>query len=91
MLVFGAIHGDEQAGMQIVALLSELPVPAGVDLFLVDTMNPDGVANDTRTNANGVDLNRNFPYNWGPIAEPGDWQYAGPAPPASRRPERPSS
>ena len=48
-------------------------------------MNPDGVANDTRTNANGVDLNRNFPYNWGPIAEPGDWQYAGPA--AASEPE----
>ena len=55
-----------------------LPVPPGVDLYLVESMNPDGVANNTRGNANGVDLNRNFPYNWGPIGAPGDGQYAGP-------------
>ena len=59
-------------------LLAQLPVPAGVDLYLVESMNPDGVARNTRGNANGVDLNRNFPYNWGPIGEPGDGQYAGP-------------
>jgi protein MpaA len=48
-------------------------------------MNPDGVAHDVRHNANGVDLNRNFPYNWGPIAEPGNWEYAGPS--AASEPE----
>jgi murein peptide amidase A len=85
VLVFGVIHGDEQAGLQVVALLKELPVPDGVDLYLVDSMNPDGVANNTRGNANGVDLNRNFPYNWGPIGAPGDGQYAGPA--AASEPE----
>jgi murein peptide amidase A len=85
VLIIGVIHGDEQAGLQIVSLLGELAVPAGVDLFLVDAMNPDGVANNTRGNAHGVDLNRNFPYNWGPIAAPGDWQYAGPA--AASEPE----
>jgi murein peptide amidase A len=85
VLVFGVIHGDEQAGLQIVALLTGLPVPPGVDLYLVDTMNPDGVARNTRGNANGVDLNRNFPYNWGPIGTAGDWQYAGPA--AASEPE----
>ncbi len=85
VLVFGVIHGDEQAGLQVVALLEELPVPEGVDLYLVDSMNPDGVANNTRGNANGVDLNRNFPYNWGPIGAPGDGQYAGSA--AASEPE----
>ena len=44
VLVIGVIHGDEQAGLQIVALLTQLPVPAGVDLYLVESMNPDGVA-----------------------------------------------
>lgn len=78
VLVIGVIHGDEQAGLQIVDRLATLPVPEGVDLYVIDSMNPDGVAADQRGNANGVDLNRNFPYNWGPIAEPGDWQYAGP-------------
>ena len=79
VLVIGVIHGDEQAGRDIVALLMDKPVPDGVDLYLVDSMNPDGVAANMRTNANLVDLNRNFPYNWGPIAEPGDWEYAGPS------------
>jgi protein MpaA len=85
VLVIGVIHGDEQAGLQIVTLLRQLPVPPGVDLYLVDSMNPDGVAHDTRGNANGVDLNRNFPHNWGPIGSQGDWQWAGPA--AASEPE----
>jgi murein peptide amidase A len=85
VLIFGVIHGDEQAGLLIVEQLHQLPVPPGVDLYLVASMNPDGVAANTRGNANGVDLNRNFPYNWGPIGQPGDWQYAGPS--AASEPE----
>jgi len=85
VLVIGVIHGDEQAGLDIVARLLELPVPDGVNLYLIDSMNPDGVAADIRTNANLVDLNRNFPYRWGPIAEPGNWEYAGPS--AASEPE----
>jgi protein MpaA len=79
VLVIGVIHGDEPAGAQIVDQLEQLPVPAGIDLWLVPSMNPDGQAANDRHNANGVDLNRNFPYAWGPIGEPGDGQYAGPA------------
>lgn len=85
VLVIGVIHGDENAGLGIVARLAERPLPEGIALYLVDSMNPDGVAADVRQNANGVDLNRNFPYNWGPVAAPGDWQYAGPS--AASEPE----
>ncbi len=80
MLVIGAIHGDEDAGLAIVEELRRRPVPDGVELWLVESMNPDGVANQVRHNANGVDLNRNFPYKWGPIGAPGDSQYAGTGP-----------
>jgi len=64
VLVIGIIHGDEVKGADITALLRTLPTPAGIDLWLIDSMNPDGQANNTRTNANGVDLNRNFETGW---------------------------
>jgi protein MpaA len=54
--------------------------PDGFDVWVVPTMNPDGVAAGTRHNAHQVDLNRNFPYQWGPIGQPGDPQYAGTGP-----------
>jgi protein MpaA len=41
-------------------------------------MNPDGTAADTRQNADGVDLNRNFPFRWEPISDP--TYYSGPRP-----------
>jgi protein MpaA len=77
VLVVGVIHGDEDAGVAIVDRLRTLPVPDGVDLWLVESMNPDGQADERRTNANLVDLNRNFPRRWAPLGEPGDWQYGG--------------
>ena len=80
VLVIGVIHGDEPAGAQIVDRLAQLDVPAGVDLWLVRSMNPDGLAANDRHNADQVDLNRNFPYDWGPIGVPGDSQYAGTGP-----------
>jgi protein MpaA len=49
-----------------------------VQLWLVQEMNPDGTAADTRQNAYGVDLNRNFPYDWRPISDP--TYYSGPHP-----------
>lgn len=38
----------------------------GANLLFIPCLNPDGMKANTRTNANGVDLNRNFPTkNWG--------------------------
>lgn len=80
MLVIGVIHGDEDDGLAIIQTLRTLGAPDDAELWLVESMNPDGVAHQVRQNANGVDLNRNFPYKWGPIGVPGDSQYAGTGP-----------
>ena len=80
VLVVGVIHGNENAGLAIVDRLAQMPLPAGIDLWLMPLMNPDGYANDVRGNGNGVDLNRNFPHDWTAIAQPGDWQYSGSGP-----------
>ncbi len=64
ILVIGVIHGNEPAGLAITRALASRPVPVGVQLWIVPELNPDGVAADTRQNAHGVDLNRNFPYRW---------------------------
>lgn len=77
VLVVGAIHGDEDAGVAVVDLLKTLQLSPKIDLWLVPTMNPDGQTDRTRQNANGVDLNRNFPIRWGKSGELGYWQYAG--------------
>lgn len=80
VLLIGVIHGDEDDGVPILERLATAPVPAGVDLWLIESMNPDGQALQQRWNANGVDLNRNFPYQWGPIGQPGHDEYAGTGP-----------
>ena len=80
VLVVGVIHGDEDAGAAVAEELRTLAVPDGIDLWVVPSVNPDGQASQRRHNATGVDLNRNFPEGWSPIAAPGDWQYAGTGP-----------
>ena len=80
VLVFGAIHGNETAGIAIAdAIIDETPAP-GADIWVVPDLNPDGAAHDTRQNADGVDLNRNFPYRWKPSGRRGDFSYPGPRP-----------
>lgn len=80
MLAVGAIHGNEAAGVAIIDRLAVEPVPEGVELWLVRSMNPDGQARSDRQNANLVDLNRNFPHKWGYLGTEGDWQYSGTGP-----------
>ncbi len=74
----GCIHGDEPAGIAIARSLAAMAPPRASALWIVPDLNPDGVAAGTRQNADGVDLNRNFPWHWRPLGNRGDVQYSGP-------------
>lgn len=71
-LFFSCFHGNESStprfGFEFAQLLHDHPelVQSGKRVVLIPMLNPDGFAADTRTNANGTDLNRNYPtQNWG--------------------------
>ncbi|KAL4531307.1 hypothetical protein Ndes2437A_g08645 [Nannochloris sp. 'desiccata'] len=69
----GNIHGDETLGRTLTVGLAEWlcanyetdstakKIVRGSHLYLMPSLNPDGYAADSRFNANGVDLNRDFP------------------------------
>jgi protein MpaA len=62
----GGIHGDEREGAIATAELPAafLRTPGAaekVTLTILEDANPDGSAQNTRGNRNGVDLNRNYP------------------------------
>lgn len=66
ILYTGAIHGNEQSTRLLMnTWINELDanarsIPAGTRIVVIPSVNPDGVAANTRANANNVDLNRNF-------------------------------
>jgi protein MpaA len=63
-VLIGNMHGNEPAGVRLVNAVRADSRLRGVDLWVVPTMNPDGLAADTRQNAHGVDLNRNWAHRW---------------------------
>src|SRR6202142_1440016 len=76
-IIIGGIHGGYEWNTialadQLITYINENPdaVPSGVALYILRDMNPDGDARSHdqwgRVNANGVDLNRNFPVGWSP-------------------------
>jgi murein peptide amidase A len=73
-LVIGCVHGDETAGIRVARRLTAHAAPRDAALWIVPTLNPDGVAAGTRGNARGVDLNRNFPFAWRAL---GGLEYSG--------------
>jgi protein MpaA len=63
-VAMATMHGDEPAVRHILRGIRDGRKVRGIDLWLIPTYNPDGLARHTRRNARGVDLNRNFPYRW---------------------------
>lgn len=84
-LVFiGGVHGDEPEGVRLaeatLGWLGTEPEGVAVPWILIPCLNPDGFAAGERTNAAGVDLNRNYPArSWTPEAK-GPRYNPGPAP-----------
>ena len=78
ILVIGVFHGEEPQGK---FLIDEYLKTHESNLLFIPCLNPDGMAENKRTNSNGVDLNRNYPTkNW-ELAEKD--QYFGGETPAS--------
>jgi len=79
ILVVGCIHGDECAASPVVRTIGGCP-PLGDGIVIIPNLNPDGRSLRTRTNARGVDLNRNFASGWRPAGAPGDEEHSGTRP-----------
>ncbi len=82
-LIVAGMHGGNEYNTielaeQLMAYITKNPtvIPSNVTLYVLHDLNPDGVARALnylgRANANGVDLNRNWPANWQK-----DWPRAG--------------
>ncbi len=78
-LLIGGLHGDERATVLLLeSYLEELSSArsASAGILVIPTANPDSYIRNSRYNANGIDLNRNFPYRWNAASE----EPSGPAP-----------
>lgn len=85
--VLAAHHGDEGSSWEVaLALADVLVADDGIDprvtqildqstVWIVPYVNPDGAAIGSRLNADRVDLNRNYDYEWSPAET-----FGGPSP-----------
>ncbi len=66
VLIIGVFHGDEPEGEYLINNLindikSGTELLASSTILLIPCLNPDGKEQNTRKNANGIDINRDFP------------------------------
>ncbi|MBC3380196.1 murein tripeptide amidase MpaA [Serratia fonticola] len=81
-LVIAGTHGDETAAVVTLSCALRSIAPTQLRHHVILAVNPDGCQLGLRSNANGVDLNRNFPsanwrsgdtvYRWNSAAEARD-------------------
>lgn len=71
IIFVGGTHGNEKSSAYIlndwISYLETNPdiIPSNRTVIIIPKLSPDGFAANRRTNANNVDLNRNFPaHNW---------------------------
>lgn len=74
MIIFSGVHGNEKANVWALYHMVKAILDANGPLFeyirrnfnmiIAPCVNPYGLDHNQRTNKNGVDLNRNFPYKW---------------------------
>ncbi len=66
ILIIGVFHGEEPQGEYLINKFLKTDLSNIKNkLLIVPCLNPDGMKKNQRQNANGVDLNRNFPTkNW---------------------------
>ena len=81
VVLISTMHGNEPHTRRILETLRDGAPLHRIDVWVVPTYNPDGLARGSRKNARGVDLNRNYPRGWkdldgnyesgpGPASEP---------------------
>jgi hypothetical protein len=84
LVLVGAIHGNEGNSHVLVndlaAYFSSIQhlFPPDLSLYIIPALNPDGLNSNSRYNANGVDLNRNWDTpNWQPDTSDASGRVAG--------------
>ena len=74
ILILAGMHGEEPESTVLLSQTFRQLSGKSPHCAVVLAANPDGLSHGTRSNANGVDLNRNFPTeNWSPDLVPYRW------------------
>lgn len=89
MIIFSGLHGNEKQNMWALFNIFKAIVTGeggiyryfrnNINMLIAPCVNGWGVTHDARLNSRGVNINRNFPYNWDSYEDPNHekGEYAG--------------